>query len=43
VRPALPPGASASLLWCVCFIQHDRDDFDILGAGAWDYCDALGF
>jgi hypothetical protein len=35
VRPALPPGPGPLLLWCSCLIQHDRDEFSCLGAGAW--------
>jgi hypothetical protein len=35
LRPALPPGFGPLLLWCSPLIQHDRDKFSFLGAGAW--------
>jgi hypothetical protein len=25
------------LLWIVCLIQHDHDEFSLLGASAWNY------
>jgi hypothetical protein len=37
VRPTLHSGPGVSLLWCVCLIQHDRDEFGLLGASAWNY------
>jgi hypothetical protein len=37
MRPALPPSPCVSRLRCVCLIQHDRDVFGLLGAGAKDF------
>jgi hypothetical protein len=37
VRPALPIGPSTFLLWCVCLVHHDHDEFGLLGAGARNY------
>jgi hypothetical protein len=34
MRPALPPGPGPLLLWFSRLIQHDRDKFSCLGAGA---------
>jgi hypothetical protein len=34
VRSALTPGSCVARLWCVCLIQHGRDEFGLLGADA---------
>jgi hypothetical protein len=37
VRPALPPGSCVALLWCLCLVQHDDDEFDHWGVNAQDF------
>jgi hypothetical protein len=33
----LPPGSCVARLWCVCLVQHDRDEFGLLGVNAQDF------
>jgi hypothetical protein len=37
VRPALPAGSCVAHLWCVCLVQHDPDEFGLLGVDAQDF------